>query len=454
MLSWSPDQGVRLRGAVERHGPPLKNYSPAPVRVRGRKSWVRIDGVTSFDDEFYVVKPAVSEMDLHLGQIDEHFSLVTFERAGSPTYPGPGRLAFGLLDFGDHGSPPLMPDKVERTLVVGDRQVRQGGSWHGLREERPDAYEVTGHFEADATYFWLSVCLPSDTWSEEQAWRWIDASPHAFAWLSGKVPQCVYLEQTTKAGLLRRCYRRRERVFGLRPYLPVVGTDRVDKKRFLAICDLLATEAHEAKLAEEMLRQLVDAKGQQSQVGRDLLFSSILEALLRNITKNPFQGQKAKDPFNLDNALANFSGTRLGSEYRKIKNQVSAAFLRLRDRAAHPDWLLLGDPDDGLSKQALDDRLLLAAFYFYVVLAFAGVRDLKPRVPGQHSKMAVESHARRPGLRQSGLPPERLRAQLVVNRSEASSAHPSVRADRATSIGRNIRRGHLPSSTVTKSYFV
>lgn len=386
VLSWDPDQGVRLRGTVERHGPPLRHYSPAPVRVLARDRWVRIDGITSFEDEFTVEKPTVDEVGLHFGQIDERFPAVTFERSRSPTYTGGGSIAFGLLDFGISASPPIMPDNVKRTVVVADRQVRDGGAWQGLREERPDGYEVTGHFEEDTRYFWLTVHLPGERWTEEQAWRWIDAGPHAFGWLVGKVPQCVYLEQTTKAGLLRRCYRRRERIIGLQPYLPLVGIDRVDKERFLAICDLLAGNSHEAKLAKEMLRQLIDGKGQRSQVGRDLLFSSILEALLRNLTKNPFQGQKAKDPFNLDHALANFSGTRLGKEYRALKNHVSAAFLRLRDRAAHPDWFMLEDPDDGLSEQALDDRLVLTAFYFYVVLAFAGVREPSPRAPGPHTK--------------------------------------------------------------------
>ena len=383
-LSWDPARGVHLKAHVERQGAPLAEYSPPPVRVVQRAEWLRITGTTSFGDRFLMDVPVLDELAIHMGRLDVVCASVSFERTTSLRQQASGHHAFGLIDFGDASSVPLMPDKVRHTIVVGDRTVANGEGWHGVREKRDDGYEVTGRLDDDKNFFWLSVRLPEGRWTRQQAWAWIDSANESLAWLTGRAARTVYLEQTDTDGTLRRLYRRRDRVDDLRPYLPLLGSDRLDRTQFLALLDFLAVDGHTRRLTREMFLQLVDAKNQKSTVGRDLLFSSLLEALLRNVQKKPFAAKKA-DTFDLDNALANFVGEQLGPEYREMRKAVERAFRRLRDRAAHPDWFMLDEKGDGdIAAQGLDDRVLLAQFYAYVVLAFAGVKDPAPRMPAPH----------------------------------------------------------------------
>ena len=129
---------------------------------------------------------------------------------------------------------------------------------------------------------------------------------------------------------------------------------------------------------------MVEASRQKTLQGRELLISTILEAVLRTIDRKPTK--RKKDSWKCQTSLRDFRIEYLPSGWTRTCGNVRKAFDRLRNRNAHPDWLISeggGLSDEELNK-SLNDIILLSRFYGYMILALAGFKDLKPEFPLPH----------------------------------------------------------------------
>ena len=170
-------------------------------------------------------------------------------------------------------------------------------------------------------------------------------------------------------------------------FSPIAERTLWEKQTFFHLADFFAREEPHAQICRNIFDQLAEAARQRSWQAQELLLATILEAALRNVFNKPFTRKKQLGKFDISNPLSKFVGLYLdGSKWRGARKRAEAAFHRLRDRNAHPDWMLQdkGERPIGDLETSLDDMIFLSKFYGYMILALAGFKDQEPRFPGPH----------------------------------------------------------------------
>ncbi|BDI15231.1 hypothetical protein ANSO36C_10330 [Nostoc cf. commune SO-36] len=160
------------------------------------------------------------------------------------------------------------------------------------------------------------------------------------------------------------------------------------KEYFIRLTEFIARNERGSDICRNIFFQLIEASHQSNWQVRELLVSTILEAVLRNIDTQPFQAKKSKSKFNVGSSLKNFISQYLSDEWNDIHTPVMTAHTYLRDRNAHPDWLFTqgGALSEEETEKSLDSMIFLSRFYGYMILSLAGFGNLKPLFPKPHSE--------------------------------------------------------------------
>jgi len=170
--------------------------------------------------------------------------------------------------------------------------------------------------------------------------------------------------------------------------LTLFDSDQIDKKTFVDLTEFLVRNVEQARICDSLFYQVLEASRQRSWQATELLLSTALEAALRSIEGVPFTTKKSKNKqqWNIRASLESFRKKYLSEEWVSVLEKVLRAHLRLRDRNAHPDWLLgTGGALSNIEMEnSLDDMILLSRFYGYMILALSGNKSLKPIFPVPH----------------------------------------------------------------------
>ena len=163
----------------------------------------------------------------------------------------------------------------------------------------------------------------------------------------------------------------------LSPFDPITaGNDH-----FVKLTNYFTNEGEHAETCRNIFRQIVAASQQQTRPGKELMLSTILEAVLRNVDERPFV--EGDGTWDIGESLRNFQKKYFSQTWEDACNKALRARKRLRHRNAHPDWLFSqgGSLSDEEMEKSLDDMIFLSRFYGYMIKALAGFRNLKPEFP-------------------------------------------------------------------------
>ena len=163
--------------------------------------------------------------------------------------------------------------------------------------------------------------------------------------------------------------------------------DSLDKNVFIKLSEYLARDDPNARVCRAIFEQLADASRQRSLQGNEYLISTVVDAALRTMDREPFRvnDYSSWDP---DTSIKRFRQNYLSDKWISACEKVMQARKRLRHRNAHPDWLYTerGALSDEQLAISLDDRILISRFCGYMILALAGFNDLEPVFPRPHKE--------------------------------------------------------------------
>ncbi|MHC4695888.1 MAG: hypothetical protein ACYTFA_03985 [Planctomycetota bacterium] len=288
-----------------------------------------------------------------------------------------------LFDIGDGLA---FADRVERETRLNTERLSLGVSMDGLTYNG-DGIELRGWKETDCLL--RAEWVLSDTcWTRSNPWEWARGLQHALSFLGGRTVRL--LERTTTRGRCHYVERRVRRTVDKLGYLAMVprgsmSPDRIDTQRIVALTRFFLSGRREAFIARQMCAQMAEAARQQTMVAQEWICANVLDAALRTLEGRPY---KRKDRETYTEACMDaFREQYLSPEAWAAPCQTALNVYRgLRHRNAHPDWLT--QEGGGLSRESVerstDDMIWLAWFYGYMILAMAGLPDLRPHFPTPH----------------------------------------------------------------------
>jgi hypothetical protein len=296
-----------------------------------------------------------------------------------------GRLPVAVDDI--HGSALFevgktlhLPGFAEETISI------QGQDLHKTRKHG---------FIHEQEGLWLSCRMLDDSFAtldfvdsgnlnrKHQWWDWLEGLGYALSLLCGRsVSLCrrrIVSQDREYTSLLKRY-----EIANLDKCLLLFDDQAIIRpKQLIQLTNFLVKDKVLADAAKKAFRQLLDASRQVSFQGRELLCATILEALLRTVNNEPFVPGKVGRGWDAEGSMRRFRDRFLSLKWRAICKRVLTAHKRLRNRNAHPDWLV--EPGGDLSgesiMQSLYDTTLLSRFYGQAILALAGDSDLQPDFP-------------------------------------------------------------------------
>jgi hypothetical protein len=238
----------------------------------------------------------------------------------------------------------------------------------------------------DKKYLKVSWKLPRSKFTKTYNWKLAEAIQDSLSIVIGQ--NISLLKREVYCGVQQRFeIRRPSQITDLDIFSLFNVGSSLNKGYFIKLIDFLAKDERGSDICRNIFQQLIRAARQENWHVRELLVSTILEAALRNIDGQPFQAGKGK-PWNVGKSLQNFINSYLSNEWHGIKASVMKAHEYLRNRNAHPDWLFTqgGALSNEEMEKSLDSMIFLSRFYGYMILALAGIKDLKPRFPKPHSE--------------------------------------------------------------------
>lgn len=300
-------------------------------------------------------------------------------------------------------------DFVTREGVkVADHFVKSGSrDLKGIFYQGDNGEEIKGYLANDK-YLELYWKFPETTFTKEYCWKWAEAVQFSLSILLGQTVNLLYRELTfrNKSRIEIKKQQDIKSLDPLRLYYHKYGKEEIEstKSYFLKLTNFLARNTENSNVCLNILKQVTEASQQKNWQTRELLLSTVLEAVLRNIDDQPFQAKKGESKsWNVGKSLEAFFQKYLPSEmWQQFRKRVMQEHTYLRDRNAHPDWLFRqgGALSEEEKEKALDSMIFLSRFYGYVILSLAGVEKLKPMFPKPHEEWGATITMQPPKLKQ------------------------------------------------------
>lgn len=378
---WHPEQGLSLDGIMR----PRKGKLPQEVAIglprfsdQTMKRTIRFRTLGRDRGVIFLRGPLRDQLGLlhagHLNVISSRFIHWTRD-VGSLPERANGRLLF-------EGKPAaLLPDCVRSEVHVNGRKLGDSAS-RGLDADI-DGYEVVVKTDEKGEYsIWWH--LPKEVPTHLRIGDWPRAL--ALAW------QFVNSESVWPLASEIRDGRRRVTAVARRSEVQRLGhlglrdpTTHVTGATLIAVARLFASRRSESHVAQLLLEQCFDAVETSSLQAAMLLLGSALEATLRTLYDHPFKERKKEDKFRAKRCLKRLwkDYFAFADDWQPVMPVVEGAFERVRHRAAHPDWVRSfgGALSPKQTEATFNDLVLISRFYGYLILAMAGIQDIKPRFP-------------------------------------------------------------------------
>jgi hypothetical protein len=274
----------------------------------------------------------------------------------------------------------------------------------GIFHQGDQGEEIKGYL-IDDRYLELYWQFPKAIFSKEYCWKWSEAVQFSLSILLGQTVNLLYRELSF-GNRTRSEFKRQQSHGFLRLYYHQYGKEEIKATKiyFLKLTNFLACKSEGSSICINVLKQVTEASQQKNWQTRELLLSTILEAVLRNVDNQPFQVKKSgSKSWNIRESLDKFFQKYLPSEiWQQFRERVMQERNYLRHRNAHPDWLFSqgGALSEEEKEKALDSMIFLSRFYGYIILSLAEVENLEPLFPRPHKDWGATITLQPPKLKQ------------------------------------------------------
>lgn len=282
-----------------------------------------------------------------------------------------------------------LPDPVSTEFKIDNSEPRRRVSLEGIHHNSDTGFQVYG-YQKDDKYLDVSWIMPVNDWTKSECWRYARGLQHSISVLAGQSIELKYRE------VYRANRRYREVVLNQSPIdLGIIfrpfDYDILDREDVINLAEFFTCGGETAEYARRIFYQMADASKQRSNAGKELLISTILEAVLRSIYNRPFDPNKNKkeNKFLINYYLKQFRTDYLvGSNdskrrWKQITNNVNSVYEILRHRNAHPDWksTINGSYSKPELEKVTDNIIYLSRFYGFMIMGLAGIKYDTPKFP-------------------------------------------------------------------------
>lgn len=276
----------------------------------------------------------------------------------------------------------VFPDSLRTEQRIADHQISSSLAMQGIYY-KDENMSVCGWIEKDG-YLDISWQLSKSRWSRSEAWKWPIAARDALSILLGQEMTLVVRSLQTEHVEYTELAKRGDNTC-LGVLSPVLGEAVLDRGRFLRLTESFLLNRKEWNVCTRIFEQMAEAARQKTWQGQELLLGTILEAALRTLDCHPFQ--MGDHSWKIKDSMCRFRDKYLDDSWQKHCDNIIAAWMHVRHRNAHPDWLYQALPRRTLEqrRQDFDDVVLLCCFYGQMILALAGERP-EARFPLPHEQ--------------------------------------------------------------------
>jgi hypothetical protein len=281
------------------------------------------------------------------------------------------------------------PDHVKTETTLDGKPYEYNGTT-GLSFQDDENWQITGR-SVSAEKFELAWSLNRNRWKKNDVWRFGEAARRALAVVSAQTVWIAKQRAARESQIIEDVRQSREsRQLGY--YLqPLLGDDagavnswHFNKTAFLKLTEFFLQDSPNTDVCWKIFCQIVDASRQSTTQGKELLLSTILEAILRTLYKHPYkEGIHDYKWRHMVKDMERFKSSFLGEKWEKACEHAMKLNQWMRNRNAHPDWLtsLGGALSKEEIKKSTASMVFLSRFYGYMILGMAGFKDMKPMFP-------------------------------------------------------------------------
>lgn len=410
IMTWNPKTGFHIEAPLKRQKlpqPEIVELGKVGIVGKNNTSSIRMKP-WYYDWAFSPAVPLVDREDiLSQHRFSTNLSSATFLNTHADIGCPSNYIGASLYEIQDIN---FLFDFVTRGEVkVADHSLKLGTcDLKGIFHRGGQGEEIKGYL-VDDRYLELYWQFPKTIFSKEYCWRWSEAVQFSLSILLGQTVNLLYRELTSR-NRTRSEFKKQQDIKShglLRLYYHQYSKEEIKASKiyFLKLTDFLACKSEGSSICINILKQITEASQQKNWQTRELLLSTILEAVLRNVDNQPIQAKKGKSKKSWDvgTSLDKFFQKHLPSQgWQQFRDRVMKEHTNLRVRNAHPDWLFSqgGALSEGEKEKALDSMIFLSRFYGYMILSLAGVENLEPVFPRPHKDWGATITLQPPKLKQ------------------------------------------------------
>jgi hypothetical protein len=380
-MIWKPDEGFHIMAHIK------NTQGDIPIHKEIRS--------ISFDSsnclymklgiDYFAIAPTVfpNEIGLIHGQLTVNTHRVIFiQRITSPKITYWSGSALYQLN-----NEIILPDTVTIETKIGEGQPRQRFSRAGVNYSDESGIEVIG-YKKENKYLEWNWKLPIDNWRKDECWKFAKGLRSSISILSGQILQLKYREIYRTNRIIREVISGNN-TYSLGMVLRPYDKDIIDKQMIIDLAIFFTRGGYNAEVSKKIYDQISEAARQRTDQGQELLLSTILEATLRSLYRQPFVLGKEKTKFRVSEYLKKLRQDYLtpsledDAKWKKVTSKALRIFSRLRHRNAHPDWLSSQEQAYSVSEreQTTNDMIFLSRFYGFIILGLANKKVGDPKFP-------------------------------------------------------------------------
>jgi hypothetical protein len=268
-----------------------------------------------------------------------------------------------------------MPHTVNSKEWIEGEQPAEGFSMAGLLFESEDLYLRGIRLDTSTLEFqWHHPSTPEDA---KLLRRWPSALRDAMTLITSDPTALDRVELLCGTRRRHELFRRWPvRSLITEPFIP--GNQIIDCGHFIRLATFLASGSREAKVASQIVNQVVEAFQLPSRRANEITITTVLEASLRTLFEDKARRWSAKAE--VERFRAQYG---LGDDWIAINKVLVKVWNRLRTDGAHPNWIdrfTRRESSESL-RRVLVYRSYLIRYYGFMIRAMSGEEDLAPLFP-------------------------------------------------------------------------